>query len=97
MSRIEFLAGALADLDRFAQHLEQIEGENRQARMLQIVQAVDLLVDNPLIGRKVDNGRRELVIGRGTRGYVALYQFVPNIDTVFVLAIRNQREESYKR
>ena len=35
---------------------------------------------------------RELVIGHGSHGYVALYQFVPEIDVVFVLAIRAQRE-----
>lgn len=40
---------------------------------------------------------RELIIGRGSRGYVALYRYVPEIDTVFVLAIRSQREAGYKR
>lgn len=35
-------------------------------------------------------------IGRGSRGYVALYRFVATIDTVFVLAVRSQRESGYK-
>ena len=34
----------------------------------------------------------ELVIGRRTHVYIALYRYVAEIDTVFVLAIRNQRE-----
>ena len=43
------------------------------------------------------NGKRELVIGRGTRGYVALYRYVPALDTVFVLAVQAQREAGFKR
>jgi hypothetical protein len=39
---------------------------------------------------------RELVIGRDARGYVALYRYAPEIDTVFVLAIRSQREAGYR-
>jgi hypothetical protein len=44
------------------------------------------------IGRLVANAKRELVIDRRSHGYVALYRYVPEIDTVFVLAIRSQRE-----
>jgi toxin ParE1/3/4 len=50
---------------------------------------------NPLIGRPMGEEMRELIIGRGTRGYVALYQYVATVDTVFVLAIRAQREDGY--
>ena len=39
----------------------------------------------------------ELVIGRRTHGYIALYRYVAVIDTVFVLAIRSQREAGYVR
>ena len=52
---------------------------------------------SPLIGRKVKGGERELVIGRSSRGYVALYRFLPDIDTVFILALRSQREGGYQR
>jgi hypothetical protein len=38
----------------------------------------------------VQDGKRELVIGRAKRGYVAA------IDTVFVLALRVQRESGYE-
>ncbi len=41
-----------------------------------------------MIGRMVKGGHRELVIGQGSHGTVALYRFVPSIDTVFVLTIR---------
>ena len=59
------------------------------------VAAIEVLVKNPLIGRRVANSKRELVIGRRSHGYVALYRYVPEIDTVFVLAIRSQREAGY--
>jgi hypothetical protein len=45
----------------------------------------------------VKDGKRELVIGRATGGYVALYRYVAAIDTVFVLAVRAQREDGFKR
>jgi hypothetical protein len=38
---------------------------------------------------------RELVIGRGARGYVALYRYVTRIETAFELAIRHPREAGY--
>jgi superfamily II DNA or RNA helicase len=36
------------------------------------------------------------IIGRATRGYVALYRYVAALDTVFVLAVRAQREDGFK-
>jgi len=45
----------------------------------------------------VEGGKRELVIGRVSRGYLALYRYVPEADTVFLLAVRNQREAGYGR
>ena len=57
----------------------------------------DVLQYNPLIGRSVSANTRELVIGRRARGYVALYRYIEQADTVFVLAIRSQREAGYGR
>ena len=48
-----------------------------------------------MIGRPLPGGLRELIIGRGSRGYVALYRDVGESDVVFVLAIRSQREAGY--
>jgi plasmid stabilization system protein ParE len=66
-------------------------------RIREIIQAIDVLQYNPLIGRAVSADTRELVIGRSARGYVALYRYVELVDTVFVLAIRGQREAGYER
>jgi toxin ParE1/3/4 len=56
-----------------------------------------VLETNPLIGRPARRSRRELIIGRPTRGYIALYRYVSEIDTVFILALRSRREAGYKR
>ncbi|OMQ19974.1 hypothetical protein BMI79_20610 [Serratia oryzae] len=64
-------------------------------RIQEIIQAISVLEHNLLIGRVVNKGMRELVIGYQTRGYVALYRYIPNIDTALVLAIRSQRELGY--
>ena len=61
-----------------------------------ILEAIQILTHSPLIGRPVKDGKRELVVGRATRGYVALYRYVAAIDTVFVLAVRAQREDGLK-
>lgn len=97
MSRIELAPEVFGDLERILEHLEQYEVENLSARANEIIQAVAVLEQNPLIGRPVHVDMRELVIGRRSRGYVALYRYVVEIDTVFVLAVRSQREAGYTR
>jgi len=78
-------------------HLAQFEVKDAAQRIREIVEAVQILSHSPLIGRPVKGGKRELVIGRDSRGYVALYRYVADIDTVLVLAVRSQRESGYKR
>jgi plasmid stabilization system protein ParE len=98
MSRIELAPEVFDDFDRFFDHMARFGAAgDAPARIGEIIEAVEVLAHSPLIGRKVKGGKRELVIGRASRGYVALYRFVPDIDTVFVLAIRSQREAGYKR
>ena len=97
MTRIELLPGVFDDLKRIVDHLQQHEVEHAQVRGGEIVSAIRVLGDNPLIGRPVDQDRRELVIGRGSRGYVALYRYVAVADSVFVLAVRAQCEGGYAR
>lgn len=97
MARVEFLPGVYEDLQRVIRHLGQHEAEHIPDRLGELVSASDVLTRNPLIGRPTRNDLRELVIGRGARGYFALYRYVDALDTVFVLAIRAQREAGYAR
>jgi len=97
MTRIELAPEVLEDFDRFFDHLAQFDIPDAGPRVSDIVQALQVLTHSPLMGRKVKGSKRELVIGRGSSGYVALYRHVADIDTVFVLAVRSQREAGYLR
>lgn len=97
MARIELAPELADDLDRIFDHPAQHDLENAAARIEEVVQAFDVLQTNPLIGRPTSNNMRELIIGRRSRGYVALYRYVPEIDTVFILALRSWREAGYQR
>ena len=50
----------------------------------------------PLLGREAEDGRRELILSRGRFGHVAKYRWVPDEDTVLILAVRHQLEAGYK-
>lgn len=95
VARIELAPEVLEDFDRILDPLANYQVENPEHRIAGIISALDVLVFNPLIGRPGLNGKRELVIGSHTRGYVALYRFVAEMDILFVLAIRGQREAGY--
>src|SRR5438105_3533273 len=95
MSRIELAPEVGDDLDRIFEYLTAHETADAPARIEDIIRAIDALERNPLIGRTVRADLRELVIGRRARGYVALYRYVVELDTVFVLAIRGQKEAGY--
>lgn len=97
MARLELAPEVLDDFDRFFDHLQAFEVEDIPQRIREILDALHVLTHSPLIGRKVRGGLRELVMGQEARGYVALYRFIPGIDTVFVLAVRSQREHGLKR
>ncbi len=97
MARVELAPEVADDFDRIFDHVATHDPEHAAARIGAIVQALDVLESNPLIGRPAPGDKRELIIGQGSRGYVALYRYVAEIDTVFVLAIRSQREGGYRR
>jgi plasmid stabilization system protein ParE len=97
VARVELAPEVFDDFDRFHAHMVRFEVVDPAERVQEIIDALQILTHSPLMGRPVKTGKRELVVGQGSRGYVALYRFVPRIDTVFVLAIRSQREAGYKR
>jgi len=97
VSRIELAPEVANDFDRILDHLAEYAVEDRAARIGEILQAISALEHNPMIGRPSRGGMNELVIGRDAHGYIALYRYVAAIDTVFVLAVRSQREAGYAR
>lgn len=97
MARIEFAPEVSEDFDCIVEHLLEHDAVDAPTRVREIVLAIDVLEQNPLIGRPVGSERRELIVGRDARGYVALYRYIPEIEAVIVLAIRNQREAGHAR
>lgn len=97
MSRIELAPEVRGDFDRILDYLAQYQAENPVLRIREIIEALNVLEHNPMIGRPANIGKRELVIGRRSHGYVALYRYVAELDTVFVLAVRSQREAGCAR
>ncbi|MGJ7497390.1 type II toxin-antitoxin system RelE/ParE family toxin [Variovorax sp. RT4R15] len=97
MTQIELAPEVLDDFVRFIEHLARFDGIDIPHRLSEVMQTIEILGHSPLIGRPVKAGKRELLIGRGSRAYVALYRYVVNIDTVFILALRSQREVGFKR
>lgn len=83
------------DLDRILDHLAQYQVENPVLRIREIIEALNVLEHNLMIGRPANNDKRELVIGRSSHGYVALYRYIAEIDTVFVLAVHSQQEAGH--
>ena len=84
--------GTRAGTERICDHLASHDATSGAARIGEIVQAIAVLVHNPLIGRPGRGQNRELIIGRRASGYVVLYRYAETVDTVFVLAVRGQRE-----
>jgi plasmid stabilization system protein ParE len=95
VARIELAPQVGDDAQRILAHLAAHEAQGLPERMAGIVVAIDVLVHNPCIGRLVEDGMRELVIGRDERGCVALYRYVDALDLVLVLAFGGQREAGY--
>lgn len=86
----------------------QEEAERRYAQIVASGKTVSWsemrrYLERQLVVKKVTSRRpvrmelRELVIGSDARGYVALYRYVVQLDTVFALAIRGQKEAGFTR
>lgn len=83
------------DLERITTYLVAHDVSDVQARLDAILEALQVLVRNPCIGRKATRRRRELIIGRGTCGYVARCRYDEVDDEVLVMGLRAQREAGF--
>ncbi len=97
MPRVIITEGAARGLEHCRRFLM---GKNPQAakRAGQVIsQQFALLETHPDIGRPLDDlpELRELVIGFGDSGYVSLYRYEIQTDTVYMLAFRHQKETGY--
>ena len=98
VARIDLAPEVGDDLDRIFVHVVRHDLDGAAARIREIVDAISVLETSPMIGRPAAGARcerRELIIGQRTRGCVALYRYAAAVDTLFVLALRSQREAGY--
>ena len=97
MTRLALATAVADDIKRVTLHLLAHEVANIDQRIDEICSALAMLREHPLIGRPDAQDRRELVIGRDTRGYVARYRYDAMQDTAVVLALHAQRELGFAR
>lgn len=93
---IQFGPRGLDDFEGIIRHLEQFESVDGPTRVDEMIDAISILRNNPLIGRSKDR-LRELVIGKDSKGYLALYDYNPSLNLVLILAVRGQSELGYLR
>ena len=99
MSRVIFTEGAAQGLEHCRQFLAEKNPQAAKRAGQAIERQFVQLETNPDIGRPLDDlpELRELIIDFGDSGYVALYRHQTEIDTVYVLAFRHQKEAGYQK
>ena len=97
VATLELAPEITEDFDRIFEHFAQHNLEAALERITEIIDGLDLLTRHPLIGRPVAGEMRELVLGAKSRGYLASYNYSAELEIVFILAIRSQREAGYVR
>jgi addiction module RelE/StbE family toxin len=95
LARLIYSRHALADLDRLADFLRTSDPDSAHATAKLIIEAINILVNHPLVGRPAEDDFRELVISRGRSGYLALYTYEEAHDAILILSVRHQREAGY--
>lgn len=96
MPRLRWSPPALLDVQRIYRFLAVKNLDAARRAVESIREGVNLLDRHPQIGRPsdgMDTEYRELRIGFGDSGYVALYRY--ESDIVTVLALRHQKEVGY--
>ncbi|MEO8143934.1 MAG: type II toxin-antitoxin system RelE/ParE family toxin [Betaproteobacteria bacterium] len=95
MAEVIVSRNADADLDRLVTFLRDGGPAAALATYDLVLGALEVLRTYPSIGRPVDQVLRELVISRGSSGYLALYEYDAQSDQIVILALRHQREAGY--
>ncbi len=95
MAQVIYSDEAFTDFERIIEFLLETSPSSASDIVASIQSAILILAEHPLIGRKRDLYRRELVISQGRLGYVAMYRYDLAYDVVRVLRIRHQREAGF--
>lgn len=95
--QVRYTKAAKDDLLRLYEFLVENDLEAARRALDAIRKSMDLLQDFPFTCRKASPDNpflREMVIGFGEGGYVALFEIEAE-NMVTILAVRHQREEDY--
>jgi plasmid stabilization system protein ParE len=95
LAQVIYSDEAFADFERIIEFLLETSPSSASDIVASIQSAILILAEHPLIGRKRDLYRRELVISQGRLGYVAMYRYDLAYDVVRVLRLRHQREAGF--
>jgi plasmid stabilization system protein ParE len=95
LAQIIYSDAAFADFERIVEFLLDASPASIDEIVASIQSAILILADHPLIGRKRDPFRRELIISYGHSGYVAMYRYDSAYDVVRILRIKHQREVGF--
>lgn len=97
MPRLIVAEGAARGLERCRRFLAEKNPQASRRAAQAIGRQLTLLEANPRLGRPMPDQPelRELIIGFGDSGYVALYRHEPEADAVYLLAFRHQKEAGY--
>jgi plasmid stabilization system protein ParE len=95
VAQVTYSARVLENLEHAFEFLLAEHPTAAEAAAEAIESAVNALAAHPLVGRRIEGDLRELVISFGVTGYIALYRFEVQEDTVRVLALRHHQEIGY--
>ena len=95
MAQIIYSDEAFADFERIIEFLRDASPSSVEEIVASIQSAILILADHPLIGRKRDASRRELIISHSHSGYVGMYRYDAAYDVVRILRIKHQREAGF--
>jgi plasmid stabilization system protein ParE len=96
MAQVIYGSAALEDLAGIVEFLREQAPDRAAIAVARIRSAIEALQHHPHLGRRVEDGLRELVISYGATGHLALYEFDEASDTVLVARVRHQREAGYE-
>ena len=95
MATVRLTARAFRHLEEIFDFVASTDPNRALETVEQIREAVLILERHPLMGREVEDGRRELIVSRGRRAHMVLYRWHFAVETILVLAIRNARQAGY--
>jgi toxin ParE1/3/4 len=95
MIDVRLAESAQPDIQRIWDFYAQIDSDLPSRAIAALFSGLDILKAHPEVGEQIEAGLRQLRIKFGGSGFVALYQYNPIAESVWILRIRHQREAGF--